>query len=170
MLAASLSRAQDLTAPFPSSALVLEVLEFIRLLCEGHNTHVQDFLRDQEEFHTKHDLVVEVYEYVFALEKELERTNLLFMLKALDTLTELVQGNHSAGNAKVLIETKLVRILGRLVSTRLIDNKQELGDLHLSALTLLNALLEGASQVGHPRSEPDVNPHARNTPSPSCLW
>ena len=64
---------QELEAPFASRAYAMEVLEFLRLLCEGHNNRLQNLLREQPREMTNIDLVTEVYELLLALEPEARR-------------------------------------------------------------------------------------------------
>ena len=45
--ATRLAMLQEATAPFQERAFALQTLEVVRLLCEGHNVAMQDFLQDQ---------------------------------------------------------------------------------------------------------------------------
>ena len=60
----------DLEAPFPARSHVMEVLELLQLLCEGHNNEMQDFMRVQPGSMSSVDLVAEVYELLVRLEAE----------------------------------------------------------------------------------------------------
>ena len=110
---------EDIERPYPSRAFVCDVLEVLRLLCEGHNQTAQEFLRTQPNSVTQYDMVSEVYELLVVLEPELDATNIDQADKAIDTLTELVQGNTSNGNSKLLLQTKCVTLLERIVNKRL---------------------------------------------------
>ena len=74
-----------------------------------------DCLRTQPNQASSHDLVAEVYQLLAALEPELDADNVGLARKAVETMTELVQGNTSLGNATRLLQTKLVAILQRIV-------------------------------------------------------
>ena len=60
-----------------------------------------------------------------ALEPELDGTNVDQALKALETLTELVQGNTTYANAQLLLQTKLVSILERLIEKKALEGGKE---------------------------------------------
>ena len=86
--------------------------------------------------------------FLLALEPELDETNVAQACKAVETLTELVQGNTSRGNANLLLQTKLVSILERLIEKKSLGAAAadvELNELRVASLTLLQALLEGSS-------------------------
>lgn len=65
---------QQIRKPFPSRSYVMDVLEFLRLLCEGHNTEMQDLLREQTfgSYAARVDLVSEIYNFFAALEADLD--------------------------------------------------------------------------------------------------
>ncbi len=48
---------EDIERPFASRASLVDVLELLRLLCEGHRVDAQDYLRTQQQSVTSHDLV-----------------------------------------------------------------------------------------------------------------
>ena len=50
----------EVEKPFETHAFSAELLEMLRLLCEGHNEEMQDFLRVQPNQASTHDLVTEV--------------------------------------------------------------------------------------------------------------
>ena len=58
-----------------------------------------------------------------------------------------MQGNTSYGNSRLLLQTKVVSILERLIKKRSIDcgADAQLGELHVACVTLLISLLEGSS-------------------------
>ncbi len=91
----------------------------------------------------------ETFVFFQSLEPELDVNNVDQACKAVDTLTEMVQGNTSYGNSQLLLQTKLVSILERLVDKTGLDGAAEgapqLAALRVSSLTLLLALLEGST-------------------------
>ena len=67
----------DLERDFPSRSFVLDVLELLRLMCEGHNEDFQNFLREQPNESIRNvDLVSEVYLLLSELEPEADETNI----------------------------------------------------------------------------------------------
>ena len=138
---------EDIERPYPSRAFVVDVLETLRLLCEGHNEASQDFLREQPNQQADSNLVDASYVLLQDLEPEIDESNIDQAKQAIDTLTELVQGNTSGLNGEHLLGTKCVSLLERLLNKKTLgDNELDGGDLpelRNSALLLLHALLEG---------------------------
>ena len=111
----------ELQRGFQSRGYTLEVLEVLRLLCEGHNVKMQDYLSEQSSASLSHednvasiDLCAEVYDLLHALEAGVDETNVDYLaleeqlVKVLETLTEFVQGNTTRRVVKLLLETKLL--------------------------------------------------------------
>ena len=102
------------------------------------------------------------------------------MHKCLDTLTELVQGNASMGNSRLLLQKKTITVAARLVELATLPSHDEppasgegggagnggaghggsdggasiaraLLEMRASAMILLNALLEGSSREAEER-------------------
>ena len=105
----------NLSKPYSSRAKVMSVLRTLQLLCEGHNSTVQDYLRMQPDEPTNVDLVFECYDLLENLISKRHGTNLDQLLQCLKTLSELVQGNLSGGNATMLMDTKLFEHLDELL-------------------------------------------------------
>ena len=65
----------------------------------------------------------------------------------MELLAELLQGNTSYGNSSLLLQTKLVGILERLVDKKSLDGGDDvaLAELRVGVLVLLHALLEGST-------------------------
>ena len=89
--------------PFPSRANVLLVLRMLQLLCEGHNSTLQDYMCSQPNEPTNVDLVVEVYHLFENLQRQLDATNIDQLLQCVSTITEFVQGNQSGCTADALL-------------------------------------------------------------------
>jgi len=108
---------------------------------------MQDFLRVQTQSVFTVDLVSEIYDFLEALEPELDASNVDQAIKVINTLVELVQGNTSQGNSKLLLETQIVTILERLFDTPDIAGvaATETSELRVACGILLRALTEGAS-------------------------
>mmetsp|Transcript_44835 Transcript_44835/g.118388 ORF Transcript_44835/g.118388 Transcript_44835/m.118388 type:complete len:1208 (+) Transcript_44835:1-3624(+) len=107
----------ELNKEFASRSHVEHVLLFLQLLCEGHHTELQDFIRDQRTEMSSVDLVREVTDLLLTIEPELDAHNVRHAQLCVEALTEFVQGNISHQNAEVLLETKLVESLDRLMQT-----------------------------------------------------
>ena len=144
---------EDIERPFDSKSCVSDVLELLRLMCEGHNVEMQDYLRHQHNQLTTYDLVSEIYLMFEALEPELDTNNVEQAVLVTKTLTELVQGNTSHGNSALLLQTKLVSILERLLQKRSIDGDGNAGlsELRVAALQLLVSLFEDCAEEGRAR-------------------
>ena len=111
---------QEIQQTFPTRAFASEALEFLQLLCEGHNIQLQHFLRTQKGLITADvDLVTATFELLRDLEVELDDDCVDQALQCLETLTEMLQGIDSDANARVLISSKLVDLLDRLIRTRI---------------------------------------------------
>ena len=83
-------RAQ-LEKDFPARSHEMEVLELLRLMCEGHNQRWQDFLCEQPEALSSVDLLTETYQLLNHLEPEIDETNIAVVQQCVETLTEFVQ-------------------------------------------------------------------------------
>ena len=140
----------ELEQPFASRSFVLLTLQFLQLLCEGHNNELQDLLSSDEGADHTVDLVSEVYELLFALEPEMDATNLPQVELCVAALTEFLQGNVSMRNSRKLLDTKLLEVLDRLVHKKLESiagvDISTLCELRCSVTTLLMALLEGTDR------------------------
>ena len=141
-------------------SFVLRVLEMLRLMCEGHNERMQEFLRSQPLSLAKNnvDLVGDIYELLVLLESELTADNCEQAIKCVETLTELVQGNSSLENARLLLGNKTIEICDRLLQRSTFDDATEWSETRIRAielrgavLLLLLALLEGSSSQAERR-------------------
>jgi len=156
---------QEMQKPFPSRSFVMDVLEFLRLLCEGHNTALQDFLREQSvgSSTSRVDLVTEVFSLFEALEKELDDDEQVAQaIKCVETLTEFCQGNVSMKNSRLLQESKLIDICGRLVVMRTLQgvSDEKVNNLRDGSTKMLMALLEGTDRNAERRMLLRLDLHA----------
>ena len=68
---------KEIEKDFPARSHVNEVLEMLRLLCEGHNNKMQDLMHVQQgSGFESADLVSEVYELLAKLEPEIDEMNI----------------------------------------------------------------------------------------------
>lgn len=148
---------KQLEKEFESDSNVASVLEFMRLLCEGHNLKLQDLLREQTAEMTSVDLISEVNELLLVIETEIDQHNLEQASQCIEALTEFTQGvspdTGRSSNSELLLETKLIEVLDRLVQKRSIDGvfPSDLSNLRGSVARLLMALLEGTDRGAETR-------------------
>ena len=142
----------NLSKPYYSRAKVMSVLRTLQMLCEGHNSTVQDYLRTQPGEPTNVDLVFECYDLLENLISKRHGTNLDQLLQCLATLSELVQGNLSGGNATMLLDTKLLEHLDELLfnvtsSTSKSIKSSDVNKLKREVSVLLVALVDSETKV-----------------------
>ena len=130
--------------PFASNAAVFDVLSALRLLCEGHNSRLQDYLRVQPSEPMNVDLISEVYRLFESLAQHPDDSDIAQLSLCVATLTELVQGNESGGTVDVLIDTKLIGQLSRLITPIATEGLHRLhaAELQCEVSTLLLSLIE----------------------------
>ena len=137
----------EICRPFPTRAFALDLLETLRLLCEGHNTAMQDLLREQSgsASSARIDLVTEIATLLVTLEPNIDEFNIDIVIKCVETLTEMCQGNESMGNAKQLCDGKVIGVAERLVLVKTLRGVEDdkLNELRSSVIQLLMAMLEG---------------------------
>jgi len=136
----------ELETDYVSHGYVIDVLEVLRLCCEGHNNEMQNLLRSQPSELTDIDLVGETFKFLQAIEFELDITCVDQASKALETLIEFVQGNVSKGNTISLINNKAVELLSRLIEKDVLGDglsNVEQDRIRYSIAVLLSAMLEG---------------------------
>ena len=149
----------DIERDFDTSAYVAETVEALRLMCEGHFTPLQEYLRDPRGGRSDSsaepiDLVTEVYALLAELEPELDGDNIDQATACVTALTEFIQGNISGANTRLLIESKLPEVLDRLACK--LDYGPSIKSLRAATLrvavaTLLLALLEGSGRQAEMR-------------------
>ncbi|KAL1529829.1 hypothetical protein AB1Y20_000761 [Prymnesium parvum] len=148
--------------PFPERAFAVDTLELARLLCEGHNRRMQDFLHEQPSQNTSIDIWAATVELLMHLDAELDSENVFILEKCLDALVEGTQGNISQVVISTLLDTKLFDTLDRLF-----DPKREIGSIvegkhcplsdakicgvHLLATKLVQSECEGADHRAEDR-------------------
>ena len=59
---------------YVSHSFLTDVLELLRLLCEGHNNDMQNLLRNQPSELTDVDLIQETFKFLQAVEAEVDNT------------------------------------------------------------------------------------------------
>ena len=149
---------EEISRPFGSTAHVQIVLEVLQALCEGHNMRMQYLLREQTANRISVDLISEVNELLIVIESEIDGTNYKQAHACIDALTKFTQGNidpatGQAGISQLLLDSKLIEVLDRLVQRRSIDGvlNGRFAALRTSLAKLLMALLEGTEREAEQR-------------------
>lgn len=142
--------------------LLVNILRFLQLLCEGHHSQMQDYLREQrieDKLHPKSfDFVTAVSGMLGSYIKMMHADNIDLGFQIIDTLTEVVQG-PCKGNQRVLSQPKIIDngrdlldIMKRPEDRKLkgFDSSEaleDLGEIKSKAVTFLLSLLEGNVDV-----------------------
>lgn len=95
---------------------IIKVLRLIQLLCENHNSDLQNYLRYQGNSTSNYNIIEST---VFLFEKLLtgkQYSSFLVMSQCIDTLTELIQG-PCEGNQKALLSHKFLEVSAGLLKT-----------------------------------------------------
>ncbi|EFC39952.1 predicted protein [Naegleria gruberi] len=136
---------------FVEKGFIFNTMEFLRLLCEGHNTKNQALLKHQPRNIFSFDLITEIIEYLIALEKKLDADNVQVAIQGFKTLTEFVQGPAVFNQNLIGTSNKIYpRLINEIMSKTYDDSKllkeQEL-DLKKEITLFLISLLEGRNTV-----------------------
>ena len=107
----------DLSQEFTTRAYPELLLAFLKELCEGHFVPMQDLLHDQPNTIFDIDLVFEGYSLLLHLEQVLDTHNIGQAELACEVLIEVLQGNTSGVNSEALLDTKLIELCDRLLTT-----------------------------------------------------
>ena len=153
---------KEIDLDFPARSHAREVLELLRLLCEGHYGQMQDYLHEQPSSLSNADLVGDTYELLAELEPEIDDTTIKQIQSCVDALVEFLQGNTSKKAANFFLDTKLLETLDRLLQKAVAVSgveEFELLDMQHSVVLLLLALLEGAAHRAKERMLSVVDIH-----------
>uniref|UniRef100_A0A1I8G215 RIH_assoc domain-containing protein n=1 Tax=Macrostomum lignano TaxID=282301 RepID=A0A1I8G215_9PLAT len=120
--------------------LVLRVLAFI---CDGQNTHLQDYLREQPDNMKSYNLVSKTVEYLSLVYISVTRSNISLVTQLIKTLLEFSSGNLK--NQIVCYDSKVCDYLNYLLRSQQIYNKcdfDEEMELKTAIAELIMALIE----------------------------
>eukprot|EP00760_Papus_ankaliazontas_P034306 PhM_4_TR7112/c0_g1_i1/m.31399 len=123
-----------------------KALKFLQLLCEGHNSDLQSYLREQPDNVVNVNLVRETVMLTRSLFRDLGPELVGLAQQSIDTLVEFCQG-PSKENQNVLIEFSAHNIVQTLLE--LCDNnvhntpRESLNKLLASSVNMLLAMIEG---------------------------
>lgn len=70
--------------------LICKTMQFMQLLCEGHNLALQEYLHFQSNSKTSYDLVLLIVKLIQCI--KIDNKNYSIIMQCLDTLTEVIQG------------------------------------------------------------------------------
>ncbi|KAL9655967.1 hypothetical protein ABK040_007588 [Willaertia magna] len=123
------------------------IMRFLQLLCEGHNTTLQNVLREQTFNNHSVDLVNECLQYTIALEKYLSMDNIDIANQAFITLTEFIQGPCHENQLALGMSPKLYYISNKIISNDFLRDITLESSLSLKYLMvlMLSSLIEGSS-------------------------
>lgn len=128
-------------------AVPLRLLQVIQLMCEGHYTDMQNYMRDQHDNQISINVLESVTGLLEILAKCVDRTTYELTLQTLATMTELVQG-PCFGNQEFFTSQNVGETIMKLLSTEFGDiDDDQLWRLRMSAVTLLQSLFEGHMNV-----------------------
>ena len=125
----------------------------MRLLCEGHHQKMQNYLREQPGSGYDIDMLTEVVKFSLAVAEELDHDNAIELNGCVQLLCECVQGETSGKNPRLLLETKLFIMAGRMLTMSPYSEADGplpavvLARLRNDILMLLHSVLEGNEEA-----------------------
>ena len=104
------------TGSAESQASLSQVLQVLQALCEGNNTALQNYLREQPDNLTTVNLVALATEGLGVLVQELDSGSMNNICNALETLVQMSQGN--TGNQRAIFDHRAVDYVNLLLRSR----------------------------------------------------
>jgi len=146
--------------PNDFSVVLQRTLRFLQLLCEGHHSGLQNFLRDQSSEGNSHkksfDLVTQTTSALSQYAKVINVRNTELGLQILETIIEVVQGPCMANQEVLCLHTKVIENLKDIISSfkteselgmrgfpTVVGDVDAINNLKRSSAKLLISLLEG---------------------------
>ena len=86
---------------------VLKVLRFLQLLCENHNSNLQNYLRYQDKSNNNYNIIESIVFLFQDFTNKKKFDSFLILSQCIETLTELIQG-PCEGNQKELLSLKFL--------------------------------------------------------------
>jgi len=132
---------------FEEKGHIEEILRFLQLMTEGHNTDLQHYLAEQKFNAQSVNIVEECLNFIVALEKDITVDNIETAIQAFDSLTEFVQGPCLATQQVIGLSPKFYFVCNEIMSKDYrgvlkLDKTLELKDAMFITLT---SLLEGSN-------------------------
>ncbi|KAL9643554.1 hypothetical protein ABK040_010167 [Willaertia magna] len=132
---------------FEETGHIREILRFLQLMTEGHNSDLQHYLSEQKYNKQSVDIIEECLNFVVALEKDITSDNIDTAIQAFASITEFIQGPCLHNQNVIGLSPKFYFVCNEILS------KDYKGILHLGpALELkfamsvtLTSLLEGSN-------------------------
>lgn len=94
---------------------IKKILRFLQLLCENHNSYLQNYLRVQEKSHNNYNMVAEVLDLLETLMKKKIFIHFPIISQCFETLTEFIQG-PCFKNQEHIINSNFIEITEGLLS------------------------------------------------------
>ncbi|KAL9642967.1 hypothetical protein ABK040_010659 [Willaertia magna] len=134
---------------FVELGFIEDLLEFLRLLCEGHNNLTQTLLQNQPNNRVNVDLIAEIIDYTVALSKKIDADNVNIIIQIFRSLTEFVQGPCHENIRTIGLSPKLyVRCINEIMASSFDDGKlitQQEFEMKKELVLTLISLLEGST-------------------------
>ncbi|KAG2379446.1 hypothetical protein C9374_006563 [Naegleria lovaniensis] len=125
------------------------LLEFLRLLCEGHNLEMQTILLHQPNNTFTVNVIHESMEYLVALEKKIDFDNIQIAIQGFRTFTEFVQGPAAVIQQMLGTSPRFYsRLVNEILSKTYEDGnllKQQEVILKKEVVLTLTSLIEGSN-------------------------
>eukprot|EP00053_Salpingoeca_punica_P017480 m.168492 g.168492 ORF g.168492 m.168492 type:complete len:2590 (+) comp17217_c0_seq4:243-8012(+) len=143
------------------------VLRVLQLLCEGHNSQMQNYLREQPDNMRSIDLVSMTVELLRTLVTDITDDNIELVIQTMETLVEFAQGCQ--GNQCVIFDAQAVDSMNTILRQPKFPgaNDEKVAHLKLACGNLLGAMLEDSDEktveIANELSETlDINSVLRN--------
>lgn len=80
------------TEKFQETGFIRKILKLLQLFCEGHNLDLQNYIRFQENSFQNTNILVDILDYLFALKKYINYSNISITIQTFNFITESIQG------------------------------------------------------------------------------
>eukprot|EP00004_Rigifila_ramosa_P007532 TRINITY_DN1851_c0_g1_i3.p1 TRINITY_DN1851_c0_g1~~TRINITY_DN1851_c0_g1_i3.p1 ORF type:complete len:2531 (+),score=660.03 TRINITY_DN1851_c0_g1_i3:1073-7594(+) len=123
--------------------LIKDIVRVLQLLCEGHNSEMQNYLREQADNVQSFNLVSETVEYLLQLERYIGPPTISLCSQLFAAVTEFCQG-PCRGNQSAAVRAKICEVSSRILRNPLDDcDPAAVSDLKRMIAVCLLSLLEG---------------------------
>ena len=134
------------------------LIEFLRLMMEGHNRQMQDLMRDQEENKKSFNLLVDVVNLIATIAKDQQHLRGLptplveFLEKLLDFLVEATQGPCPKNQEFLAMISPIIDVIKRLLVSAMYkpgcNETLAIAYARVAGCRLLSGILEGSNSPG----------------------
>ncbi|CAD8066638.1 unnamed protein product [Paramecium sonneborni] len=105
-------------------SILIYLLKYFQLICEGHNLQIQNYLRQQYNSRNNYNIVQAMVELLCAFENDLQRDSFEVIMNTLETLTELVQGPCSQ-NQQDIIDSLFLDVASNYLNMHIESKKKK---------------------------------------------